>query len=222
MYNLEVYSSIIWGSVVRCQEAQSKVSYPSEVEDELFTDSGYHLPSSIHSTFPTHTITNSESWLHGWNFTTDLYRILEHIVDDSRRSRDLKTGRFTPSDIFGRDVIDQKTILGKAMLMHEQLPARFKDAKMGQEEKFSFQAANIALTLQLVRMLLFASKETSVVEKCIVARDLLEGFSDIPVIFLRALSAPLLHHLAGIGSILGSVTERSFSEASYIKVREVL
>jgi hypothetical protein len=115
------------------------------------------------------------------------------------------------------------------MAMYDELPPSFKETKMtaqnmrgGLEDKFSFQAANITATLQLVRMILFTSEDATVDQKCAIARDLLEGFSRVPVFFLRAISSPLLHHLAGIGSILGSVIENPISEASYLQVRQVL
>jgi hypothetical protein len=44
----------------------------------------------------------------------------------------------------------------------------------------------------------------------------------MPVAYLRAISAPLLHHLAGIGSILGFVREEPLSGSSYAQVRSVL
>jgi hypothetical protein len=112
--------------------------------------------------------------------------------------------------------------------MYGDLPQKFIEAKLprngkaGKEEIFSFQAANITATLQLVRMILFTSEDATVEQKCEIARDLLNGFSNVPVAFLRAISSPLLHHLAGIGSILGSVMEGPLPESSYLEVRQVL
>jgi hypothetical protein len=132
-------------------------------------------------------------------------------MDDFHKRRPHTTSPFSPSDLFRRDTPHQSVILDKVMGMHEQLPARF-----------SFQAANITATLQLVRMILFTSDETTVDQKCTIARDLLDGFAKVPVFFLRAISSPLLHHLAGIGAILASVIEGPLCEPSYLQVREVL
>lgn len=168
-------------------------------------------------------------WVHGWNFTTDLYRILEHAMDDFHRRRP-SIGPLSPSDLFTRETPHQSVVLSKVMSMHDELPPRFKETKSvppsgkgpGLEDKFSFQAANITAALQLVRMILFTSEDATVDQKCAIARDLLDGFAKVPIFFLRAISSPLLHHLAGIGSILGSVIEGPISEASYMQVREVL
>jgi hypothetical protein len=229
MYSLEVYASIVWGSIIRCREAQSHVSYPSEIDDEFFSDAGYNQPNFLMAAFPQQAITNPISWLHGWNFTTDLYRILEHAIDEFHRRRPNNIGPFSASDLFGNEVPHQKVVLDKVMSMHEELPSRFKETKLipqirkgGLEDKFSFQAANITATLQLVRMILFTSEDATVDQKCTIARDLLNSLAKVPVFFLRAISSPLLHHLAGIGSILGSVMEGPLSESSYLQVREVL
>jgi hypothetical protein len=45
MYTLEVFSSIVWGGMIRCRESQSKVRYPSEVDDEFFLNWGIREPA---------------------------------------------------------------------------------------------------------------------------------------------------------------------------------
>lgn len=227
MYTLEVYSSIVWSSIIRCREAQSQVQYPSEVDDELFSDNGYTHPNSYNA-YQGQAITDSKCWLHGWNFTTELYRILEHAIDDMHRRRRSSAGLSTPADLFVREIPHQNSLLNKVMSMHSDLPATFKEPKSienseaGLEDRFSFQAANITATLQLVRMVLFTADNATTEEKCALARELLDGFAKIPPTFLRAISSPLLHHLAGIGSILGSAVGGPISESSYLQIREVL
>lgn len=70
--------------------------------------------------------------------------------------------------------------------------------------------------------MLFASGGGSIEERCKIASDVIDAFTQTPVTYLRAISTPLLHHLAGIGSILGSVFEESMSETAYEQVRVVL
>ena len=89
-------------------------------------------------------------------------------------------------------------------------------------DRYGFQAANITATVQLVRMMLFASGGGSIEERCKIASEVIDAFTRIPVAYLGAISSPLLHHLAGIGSILGSVFEESISEPAYEQVRVVL
>lgn len=70
--------------------------------------------------------------------------------------------------------------------------------------------------------MLFASGGGSIEERCKLASDVIDAFTRIPASYLRAISSPLLHHLAGIGSILGSVFEEPMSENAYEQVRVVL
>lgn len=70
--------------------------------------------------------------------------------------------------------------------------------------------------------MLFTSGGASIEERCKIASDVIEAFTRIPVAYLRAISSPLLHHLAGIGSILGSIFEEPISESAYEQVRIVL
>ena len=158
MYTLEVYSSIVWGGIIRCREAQSRVFYPSEVDDDRFSERGFEnlLPESSENRrggVSSTTVTNNSSWLHGWNFTTELYRILEHAMDDFHRRRPQNIGPFSPSDLFVREAPSQSAVLAKVMSMHAELPDRFKETRTVVsdmiEDRFSFQAANIAATLQV-------------------------------------------------------------------------
>lgn len=70
--------------------------------------------------------------------------------------------------------------------------------------------------------MLFASGGRSIEERCKIASEVVDAFTRIPVAYLRAISSPLLHHLAGIGAILGSIFEEPISEMAYEQVRVVL
>ena len=83
-------------------------------------------------------------------------------------------------------------------------------------------AANIIATVQLLRMVLFVARGATVAERCAVAAEVVEAFVEIPVGYLNAISSPLLHHLAGIGSLLGEIFEEMVSEEEYRQVRAVL
>jgi hypothetical protein len=142
--------------------------------------------------------------------------------------RQAKSVSFLPRELFRRENPHKSGVLQKVMELYENLPAPFKETQHPQighgvkEDKLCFQAANITATLQLVRMVLSTSDGATVDQKCTIARDLLESFAKIPVFFLRAISSPLLYHLAGIGIILGSGIGWPLSDSSYMRVREVI
>ena len=157
---MEVFSSIVWGGVVRCRESQFNVGYPREVDDDLFCNDSYQL-SITPITSPINrgslsmsTLGGAVSWLHGWNFTTDLYRILEHAVDHFHYRRPRVQEASLVRDIFGRSAPSQASILDDVMQRYAALPKRLKETPPVLsdpfEDRLNFQAANIAATL-LVR-----------------------------------------------------------------------
>jgi hypothetical protein len=209
------------------------VLYPTEIDDDMFDDNGF-APVSDNSPpvigpSPSRLMgaVRETSWLCGWNFTTDLYRILEHAMDNFRTRRARLQKKTFLSEIFGdRNFVSQSSVSDSVMNMYANLPQRFKETPPitfdMKEDRFGFQAANIVATVQLLRMVLFAARGATVSERCQVAREVVEAFVNIPVGYLNAISSPLLHHLAGIGSILGSVFEEPLSEPEYLQVRSVL
>ncbi|KAJ5760176.1 hypothetical protein N7520_007332 [Penicillium odoratum] len=232
IYTFDIYSTIIWGGVIRYREAHSLVRYPSEIDDEFITDRGYGVPSvSVGSNpLPTGNVTvvsrQPTPWLRGWNFTTDLYRILEHVVDANRRRFSSVNGTTEVWSLFNPLSMSEPAVMDKVLTMYSALPPEFRETlpTTGDVSKdlFGFQSANIQATLQLLRMVLLSTEEIGVERKCDVAGELLSVFSTVPIEYLRAISSPLLHHLGGIGYILGSVMEGNLSEKSYTRARTLL
>ncbi|KAJ5669758.1 hypothetical protein N7462_010828 [Penicillium macrosclerotiorum] len=232
IYTLDIYSTVVWGGVIRYREAHSLVRYPCEVDDEYITPNGYGMPlvspeSSTFSHGEASAVSHQPvSWMHGWNFTTDLYRILEHVVDGTRRRFSSANGTTEVWSLFSPASMSEPAVMKRVLSMYAALPSQFRETPpttgdMG-KDLFGFQSANIQATLQLLRMVLLSAEEIGVDRKCDVAGELLSVFSKVPVEYLKAISSPLLHHLGGIGYILGSVMEGSLSDASYQRVRNLL
>ena len=160
MYTLDVYSTIVWGGIIHWREAQTRVSYPSEIEDEWFSDAGIHISTVLSphmsndiSTMMSKLSSSSSSWLRGWNFTTDLYRVLEHVMNQYHGSKGQGTTLPAVTNLFSNDSPSQSIILDHVMALYAQLPPRFKvtpDVETNPaEDRFNFQAANITATLQV-------------------------------------------------------------------------
>jgi hypothetical protein len=233
IYTLDIYTSIVWGGVVRSREQQFKVSYPIEVDDDYISDT---MPEPAPQTSPT-----GSNWLYGWNFTTDLYRILEHALARFRESKS-GSGRQTSflHDIFFRDRAENSITVASVreyvMQMYLALPDCFRQIPRDitfdpHKDLFGFQAANITATVQLLRMVLFSVEEGSVSlnDRCQIASEVIDAFWSIPDAYQQAISAPLLHHLGGIGFILGgsalTLSEQSGLEEGewlYNRLRSVL
>jgi hypothetical protein len=163
-------------------------------------------------------------WILGWNFTTDLYRILEHAVT-RLRTRHSRFNLFT--DGAPPCTTSNSTLLQKVDSLYSALPPSFKELRPAtgnlDTDIYGFQAANIQATLGLLRMVFFSLEgDADLEKKCAVASDVLETFLHVPRAFQRAISTPLIYHIASIGNILGSVIEKPLSEGSYQRVRGVL
>jgi hypothetical protein len=96
MYRLEVHSALVMGHVIRCPEQQTMVKYPGN---------GFE-GSQLSGT----------SWLIGWNFVTDLYRTLEHVITSYRARR---AGRKI-SDCYSSSLLPrQSPVLDTEMIMSD-------------------------------------------------------------------------------------------------------
>lgn len=237
MYTLEIFSAACFGSVIASRDLHAQVEFPREVDDddlESITPSSHAADcrakrhcheSSSSGAFADHCC--CVSWWRGWNFTTQLYRILEQSIDRSREIEMQRLGVSHPSKtLFGVSRLPRSAILDEIMNMYCSLPRRFKEIHQVsfnlKEDRYGFQAANIAATIQLVRMSLFTSEVASTDERCQIVQELLQTFADVPVMYLKAISLPLLHHLAAIGTILGSIFQAPVSDSTYRQIRTVL
>ena len=131
------------------------------------------------------------------------------------------------SEIFGdRAYVSQSSVCERVLAMYRQLPQCFKETPPitfdHASDRFGFQAANIIATVQLLRMVLFVARGATVAERCAVASEVVDAFITIPVGYLNAISSPLLHHLAGIGSLLMEIFDDPISQPEYRQVRGVL
>ncbi|KAL4995955.1 hypothetical protein BDV10DRAFT_202648 [Aspergillus recurvatus] len=224
IYTLDVYSSIVWGGIIRHREAQSNVRYPGDVKDDFISKNTRGMSPAENGRLGAPGL--SDDWICGWNFITDMYRMLEHAVDIQRRRSRPSNGTTDVWALFRPPQTAGSWLMDHVLSMYSSLPPHFRETQPVTGDLaydiFGFQSANIQATLQLLRMVLSSNEEQGVDEKCDVAGQVLSVFSKVPVEYLKAISSPLLHHLAGIGYILGSVMEGSLSEMSYQRVRTLL
>ncbi|KAF2033631.1 hypothetical protein EK21DRAFT_58078, partial [Setomelanomma holmii] len=219
-YTLDIYSSLVWNGSIHAHGANARVRYPTEVEDEFITPLAT-LPSPQ----------PASSWLRGWNFTTDLYLTLEQATNRLRARYDRIDDRIDVAAVFGMSTLPSATVLASINAQYDTLPTHFKTFASPTGDRgrdiYGFQAANIQATILLLRMVFLCADDDRRVSpdvqlKCNVAAELLAVFQTIPTAYLCGISTPLIYHLAGIGTILGSVMESPLSEAGYQQVRGML
>ncbi|KAI3336174.1 hypothetical protein F4824DRAFT_462454 [Ustulina deusta] len=234
IYTLDIFQSVVWCGTIRSREQQANVSYPVEVEDEFLFDTGIsHLSPSLTNASPSingaspsfgdSSRRQSDCWLFGWNFVTDLYRVLEHAWTRFRG----KQCRALLTDIFqDQTTVTATTVRDSVVHMYVNLPESFKQTPQmtydSRKDLFGFQAANITASLQLLRIVLFTADGATIQDRCRIASEVISAFISIPVGYLVAIGTPLLHHLGGIGTILGAVIEGPLGEDEYSQVRTVM
>lgn len=216
MYNLDVYMSVVFGSILKSQETFSNVRYPSDLEDEGRESEG-GLPGKI-----------LPQWFQGWNFITDMYRILEHLVRRVRRVQQQQDDRFAAFRYLITDAIPDVQVMQNVMEFHLHLPEQFKlynRPVSGDriQDMYTCLAANIKATVQLVHISLYESNGPyRLDEKCRLVDEVISSFGQIAPQFLRAISTPLVYHLGRIGHILASVLQDPLTQNSYPRIRGLL
>lgn len=226
MYTLDVFSCLVFDSLIHTREEQSHVQYPTELDDAFFDNVGYQTDSH-----PSYGAINSPdhgstvSWLCGYNITTDLWRLLEHatIKLQGLKSRTVSVDHMAAKLDMSPSVDALRVEMDRIRL---SLPSQFlaTDEMTGTlaRDLNGFQAANIVATMQLLRIVLLSSEQNTIEQRCQVVSEVVDAFMRIPSSYLRAISCPLLHHLGGIGSVLGGVLEESLTSYQYQQVRTVL
>lgn len=99
MYCVEIFSAACFDTLISCREAQNKVNFPHAIDDERLdqiaaTGQRDWSSSDLEPPDP-----DNPAWMQGWNFTTDLYRVLEHAID-RRRDADNRMRSNTSIQLF--------------------------------------------------------------------------------------------------------------------------
>lgn len=179
--------------MVRFREDQSNVRYPREVNDDVL-DFENKAQISGDCTTPASDTHENSIWMRGWNFTTDLYRILEHAIDCQRRT--LRVENESPWSLFRPNPVPGHLIMQHVHSMFSALPSqlRFTGPVTGDSEHdiVGFQSANIQATLQLLNMFVSSNEDQGIEEKCEVAGNVLSVFTKVPIEYLKAISSPLV------------------------------
>lgn len=226
LYTLDVFTSIVWGGVIRSREYQSSVAYPSEADDDMFDDSGFASADTPQGAGH-HDESGIVSWIAGRNFVIDLYRVLEQITM-RLCARKRRAQRQTPIDgvLQASDSLSQEAVLHSVLQMYADLPPCLKTTppptSKPRVDRFGFQAADIIATVQLLRMVLLSATGASTAEKCQIANDVVGAFIAVPTAYHRAISVPLLFHLGVIGQILAATLEQPLSEDDYSSIRSIV
>jgi hypothetical protein len=92
------------------------------------------------------------------------------------------------------------------------LPTVYRSAKAmtgdEKQDRFGFQAANITITLQTVKLALAGAENHSVGRSCEIAGELLDALAAIPTAYIMAISTPMV---SGLGGALWMMPDASYT-----------
>lgn len=169
------------------------------MDDEAVTEAGITRSSSTQVSF-----------MRGWNFTTDMYRILEHIVARARSSKAQDRSAAFLDDLFAPRYPSSQEVLDRLDQMHAGLPGVFKSVQPMtgnvQSDRYGFQAANIIVTVQTVRLALAAAEDFRVEQRCAFAGELINALASIPGAYIAAVSRPMVSPIVQSRSLTASCT----------------
>ncbi|KAL6831528.1 hypothetical protein J3E69DRAFT_329630 [Trichoderma sp. SZMC 28015] len=221
-YHFDVYLATIFGSSIRQRgQTQCQVLYPAEVYDDSdIGETDVHLRGDDHVSF-----------IRGWNFVTDLYRILEHFIQKAHPQSSQQARRGSLMDKLlssntNPDTSNVANILAVSQEMYDSLPVELREARplTGQihQDRYGFQAINATITLTTLKMVLARTEDRSVNQLCTMAGSFLDELLTIPAAYIRSASTAMIHLLAGVGHILGYVITAPLSQWTFIQVRSAL
>ncbi|KAG9234954.1 hypothetical protein BJ875DRAFT_288318 [Amylocarpus encephaloides] len=223
MYTLDTSMSAVTGLPMRYQASQLKVHYPSEKDDAEFSKGGYQVgPGGNVWERPE---PNPESWVRGFNATTDIHRVLALVLEQKRRAKISFNGSF---DTIGLPADGMADLLGKAASVHEDLPTALKipvepsSAQDKKEERVSLQATNIAAAMLLLRLVASEDRST-MIQKCVLAQEFLNQYKTLPTLFLRNISVSFLQQLDFLAkTILIRPDTFKGTKEVYLRIRQVV
>ena len=93
MYTVEIISAVCFDNLISIREAQVRVQYPRELDDDRLDDMSN---AGSQASSPTSDYSGGfaqdpscPNWLQGWNFTVDMCRVVEHAIDRRREAENV-------------------------------------------------------------------------------------------------------------------------------------
>lgn len=177
VYRLEVHSACVLGHVVRLPEAQISVLYPRI------------LPSMEPET---------QLWTAGWDYITDLFRLLEYAIFSLRGC---KVRKAVLSVFYEHP--SPTTLLDGLARLRSGKPRMLQDPEaMTQSNRCKYMAIQITCTETLVNImaLLYCQAPTS--DIMTITEELIEEMEKASLIMFKVAGSQIVHQLLGVGHML--------------------
>ena len=184
VYRLEIHSACVFGHVVRLPESQVSVCYPRIT------------PAMDPET---------QAWTAGWDYITDLFRLLEYAIFSLRAS---KTRKAVLAVFCDRP--SPTTLLDSLTRLKANKPRSIfdspDDSSHFQTNRCRYMAVQITCTETLVTILGLLYCQAPAGEVMSLAETFLQELSQAPLIMFKVASGQIVHQLLGVGHMICNVS----------------
>lgn len=180
VYRLEIHSACVFGHVVRLPESQVSVLYP-RITPAMDPE--------------------AQAWTAGWDYITDLFRLLEYAIFSLRACKNRKAvlaifcDRPSPTTLFD-SLTRLKATKPRRLFGTSELEPEFES------NRCKYMAIQITCTEALVTILALLYCQAPAREVMELADSFLEELSQAPLIMFKIASGQIVHQLLGVGHIV--------------------
>jgi hypothetical protein len=177
MYRLEVHSACVLGHIVRMPESQVSVLYPR--------------------IFPTME-PEMQAWTAGWDYITDLFRLLEYAIFSLRGCKNRKAALA----VFCERPSPATLIDGLARLKASK-PRILQDLDdIIQSNRCKYMTVQITCTETLVNIMALLYCQAPARDIMAITESLIQEMEDASLIMFKVAGSQIVHQLLGVGHML--------------------
>ncbi|KAJ3544341.1 hypothetical protein NM208_g3110 [Fusarium decemcellulare] len=182
MYRLEIHSACLLGHIVRLPQSQASVTYPAKY--------GYQGDYG-------------HSWIDGWNYTNDLFRLIEQALVKMRSPS--TRGSLLPVNVLSAHPSGPIQVLQdlKSRKPSWCIPKEGLEGSTGQTQQ-AVQTIHITCTESLLSVMILLSSHAPMKEIIAEVEALLNEITSFPVDLVKKADTSVVQQLAGIGHLLHS------------------
>ncbi|KAH7028155.1 uncharacterized protein B0I36DRAFT_365262 [Microdochium trichocladiopsis] len=181
VYRLEIHSACVLGHVVRLPEAQVSVMYPRIT------------PAMSPET---------QAWTAGWDYITDLFRLLEYAIFSLRGCKNRRTALAIFCDKPSPTTLLDGLARLKANKPHMLHALTVNQDDDSQSNRCKYMAVQILCTETLVNIMALLYCKAPAREVMDVAESFLEELTNASLIFFKIAGSQIVHQLLGVGRML--------------------
>jgi hypothetical protein len=187
MYRLEVHSACVLGHIVRMPESQVSVLYPR--------------------IFPTME-PERQAWTAGWDYITDLFRLLEYAIFSLRGCKNRKA----VLAVFC-DRPSPATLLDGLARLKASKPRILEDPERDfQSNRCKYMAVQITCTETLVNIMALLYCQAPAREIMEITKTLIEKMEAAPLIMFKVAGSQIVHQLLGVGHMLHNASRHEHGQ----------